>query len=205
MGWQIIPGNDIASFYRSRSCRYIGVGVAVYRSWSCQYIGVGVARISESELPVYWGRTCHISASELPYIGVGAASILESELPVYRSQSCQYIGVGAASILESWYPRASQYAKSRYTRYRVSKISDKLDTFTVHRFWMVGADSDVKWRDHQSSLAGCITHYLLGDAPRPPMFHPIFLCHLCIFLLIVASPRRSALAAPILESDDHVT
>jgi len=43
------------------------------------------------------------------------------------------------------------------------------------------------------------------DAPRPPMFPPIFLCHLCIFLLIVASPRRSALAAPIPESDDHVT
>ena len=47
--------------------------------------------------------------------------------------------------------------------------------------------------------------YLLGDAPRPPMFPPIFLRHLCIFLLIVASPRRSALAALILESDDHVT
>ena len=46
---------------------------------------------------------------------------------------------------------------------------------------------------------------MLGDAPRPPMFPPIFLCHLCIFLLIVASPRRSALAAPIPESDDHVT
>jgi len=27
----------------------------------------------------------------------------------------------------------------------------------------------------------------------------------CIFLLIVASPRRSALTAPIPESDDHVT
>ena len=46
---------------------------------------------------------------------------------------------------------------------------------------------------------------LLGDAPRPPMFPPIFLRHLCIFLLIVASPRWSALAAPIPESDDHVT
>ena len=46
---------------------------------------------------------------------------------------------------------------------------------------------------------------LLGDAPCPPMFPPIFLRHLCIFLLIVASPRRSALVAPILESDDHVT
>ena len=43
------------------------------------------------------------------------------------------------------------------------------------------------------------------DAPRPPMFPPIFLRHLCIFLLIVASPRRSALAAPIPESDHHVT
>ena len=46
---------------------------------------------------------------------------------------------------------------------------------------------------------------VLGDAPRPPMFPPIFLRHLCIFLLIVASLRRSALAAPIPESDDHVT
>jgi len=49
---------------------------------------------------------------------------------------------------------------------------------------------------------------VLGDAPRPPMFPPmfppIFLCQLCIFLLIVASPRRSALVAPIPESDDHV-
>jgi len=46
---------------------------------------------------------------------------------------------------------------------------------------------------------------MLGDAPRPPMFPPIFLRHLCIFLLIVASPRRSELAAPIPESNDHVT
>jgi len=50
-----------------------------------------------------------------------------------------------------------------------------------------------------------INPYLLGDAPRPPMFPPIFLRHLCIFPLIVASPRWSALAAPIPESDDHVT
>ena len=46
--------------------------------------------------------------------------------------------------------------------------------------------------------------FLLGDAPRPPIFPPIFLRHLCIFLPIVASPRRSALAAPIPESDDHM-
>ena len=46
---------------------------------------------------------------------------------------------------------------------------------------------------------------LLGDAPHRPMSPPIFLRHLCIFLLIIASPRQSALAAPILESDDHVT
>jgi len=45
---------------------------------------------------------------------------------------------------------------------------------------------------------------MLGDAPHHPTSPPIFLCHLCIFLLIVASPRRSALAAPIPESDDHV-
>ena len=47
--------------------------------------------------------------------------------------------------------------------------------------------------------------YLLGDTPHCPMSPPIFLRHLGIFLLIVASPRRSALAAPIPESDDHVT
>jgi len=47
--------------------------------------------------------------------------------------------------------------------------------------------------------------HLLGDALRPPMFPPIFLRHLCIFLLIITSPRQSALVAPILESDDHVT
>jgi len=46
--------------------------------------------------------------------------------------------------------------------------------------------------------------WMLGDAPRPLMFPPILLRHLCIFLLIVASPRQSALAAPIPESDDHV-
>jgi len=45
---------------------------------------------------------------------------------------------------------------------------------------------------------------LLGDAPHRPTSPPICLRHLCIFLLIVASPRRNALAAPILESDDHV-
>jgi len=46
--------------------------------------------------------------------------------------------------------------------------------------------------------------FLLGDAPHCPMSPPIFLHHLCIFLLIVASPRQSALVAPIPESDDHV-
>ena len=46
---------------------------------------------------------------------------------------------------------------------------------------------------------------LLGDAPHRPTSPPIFLCHLCIYLLIVTSPRQNALAAPILESDDHVT
>jgi len=46
---------------------------------------------------------------------------------------------------------------------------------------------------------------VLGDAPHHPTSPPIFLCHLCIFLLIVTSPRWSALAAPILESNDHVT
>jgi len=49
-----------------------------------------------------------------------------------------------------------------------------------------------------------ILRIMLGDAPLHPMFPPIFLHHLCIFLLIVASPRWSALAAPIPESDGHV-
>jgi len=47
-------------------------------------------------------------------------------------------------------------------------------------------------------------HTLLGDAPLRLMSPPIFLCHLSIFLLIVASPRWSALAALIPESNDHV-
>jgi len=47
--------------------------------------------------------------------------------------------------------------------------------------------------------------WMLGDAPLHPTFPPIFLHHLCIFLLIVASPRWSSLVAPILESDGHVT
>ena len=46
--------------------------------------------------------------------------------------------------------------------------------------------------------------WMLGDTPLRPTFPPIFLCHLCIFLLIIASPRWSALAAPIPESNDHV-
>ena len=57
---------------------------------------------------------------------------------------------------------------------------------------------DVKW-----TLDMLMSH-LLGDAPLRPTSPPIFLRHLFIFLLIVASPRRSALAAPIPESDDHV-
>ena len=48
-------------------------------------------------------------------------------------------------------------------------------------------------------------HFLLGDAPLRPTFPPIFLRHLCIFLLIVASPRWSSLVAPIAEFDGHVT
>ena len=56
-------------------------------------------------------------------------------------------------------------------------------------------------------LLGCLFMHcwrLLGDAPHCPMSPPIFLHHFFIFLLIVASPRQSALAAPIPESDDHV-
>jgi len=54
MGWQIIPGNDIASFYRSRSCRYIGVGAASISESELPVYRSGAASISGSELPVYW-------------------------------------------------------------------------------------------------------------------------------------------------------
>jgi len=47
--------------------------------------------------------------------------------------------------------------------------------------------------------------WMLEDAPLHPTFPPIFLRHLCTSLLIIASPRWSALAAPIAESDGHVT
>jgi len=46
--------------------------------------------------------------------------------------------------------------------------------------------------------------WMLGDAPHRLTSPLIFLRHLCIFLPIVASPRRRALTAPIPESDDHV-
>ena len=47
--------------------------------------------------------------------------------------------------------------------------------------------------------------WMLRDTPLRLMFPPIFLCHLCTSLLIVASSRQSALAASIAESDGHVT
>jgi len=46
--------------------------------------------------------------------------------------------------------------------------------------------------------------WMLGDALLCPTFPLIFLHHLYILLLIVASPRRSALASPIPESDGHM-
>jgi len=58
--------------------------------------------------------------------------------------------------------------------------------------------------EKEEPVARAARELLLGYAPLRLMFPPIFLCHLCIFLLIVASPRQSALAAPIPESDDHV-
>jgi len=66
----------------------------------------------------------------------------------------------------------------------------------VTSVWLTSAPFlSVQCRDVTALKGG----WMLGDAPRPPMFPPIFLHHLCIFLLIVASPRRSALAAPIPE------
>jgi len=55
-----------------------------------------------------------------------------------------------------------------------------------------------------ATFHSCPSFILLGDAPLCPMFPLIFLCHLCTFLLIITSPRRSALVAPIPESDGHV-
>jgi len=68
-------------------------------------------------------------------------------------------------------------------------------------------EPDIVW---SGSFMGCgfIGRHvwrLLGDALLRPTFPPIFLCHLCIFLLIATSPRWSALTAPVPESDDHVT
>jgi len=56
----------------------------------------------------------------------------------------------------------------------------------------------LRYRSRECTLS------LLVDALLRPTSPPIFLHHLCIFLLIVASPRWSALVAPIPESDDHV-
>ena len=60
-------------------------------------------------------------------------------------------------------------------------------------------------RDAKCSSQAAHMATLLGDAPLRPTFPPIFLHHLCIFLLIIASPRRSALVALTPESNDHVT
>jgi len=66
-------------------------------------------------------------------------------------------------------------------------------------------ENEQKERGHNNSELELYQGSVLGDTPLCPMFPPIFLHHLCIFLLIVASPRWSALASPIPESDDHVT
>jgi len=59
--------------------------------------------------------------------------------------------------------------------------------------------------NRMDSGVGICFSCLLGDAPLRPTFPLIFLCHLCTSLLIVTSSRRSALVAPIAESDGHVT
>jgi len=46
-----------------------------------------------------------------------------------------------------------------------------------------------KYNQLHNDLQPITRWLLLGDAPRPPMFPPIFLRHLCIFLLIVAQDR----------------
>jgi len=60
-------------------------------------------------------------------------------------------------------------------------------------------------KETHNVFLGFFFQKLLGDAPLCLTSPPIFLRHLCIFLLIVTSPRRSALTALIPESDDHVT
>jgi len=66
-----------------------------------------------------------------------------------------------------------------------------------------GSGAEREPSTHSNPRKPC-SNGLLGDAPHRPTSPPIFLHHLCIFLLIVASPRRNALAAPIPESNDHV-
>jgi len=74
-------------------------------------------------------------------------------------------------------------------------------TFTVHLLPMNVLPLEIG----KASYLRIVSLDVLGDAPLCPTSPPIFLCHLCIFLLIVASPRRSALVAPIPEFDDHMT
>jgi len=91
-------------------------------------------------------------------------------------------------------------APSVFQRFVNEIFADLLDVYVL-----VYLDDILIFSDNMADHKKHVKEVLLGDAPRPPMFPPIFLRHLCIFLLIVASPRRSALAAPIPESDDHVT
>jgi len=55
------------------------------------------------------------------------------------------------------------------------------------------------WMDHKNLQYFMMA--MLGDALLRPTFPPITLCHPCTSLLIVASSRRSALMAPMVESD----
>ena len=81
--------------------------------------------------------------------------------------------------------------------------------FSFHRY-ITSIFASSRGRRMCSAIASCLKigfqrPSLLGDSPLHPTSPLIFLRHLCIFLLIIASPRRSALMAPIPESNDHVT
>jgi len=89
-------------------------------------------------------------------------------------------------------------ARAQLMRWREEVTLTGYEMHWVVRYFL---NKSQTW-DHLISGTGTST--VLGDAPLCPTSPPIFLRHLCIFLLILASPRRSALAALIPESNDHV-
>ena len=141
--------------------------------------------------------------------------VLRYAITLFRASQCT-----CAGFWINWDRIPSAYAVSSHdmtTGHRTDPIASAYGTphilaswFGVDGHWSIenwAPDSIVEMGFEPVSwnFSTIDSMYVLGDALRPPMFPPIFLCHLCIFLLIVASPRQSALAAPIPESDDHMT